>query len=211
MSERFPTHPQGQATSTAGLVVFVDPRGLWPVLALRGALAIVFGIVAVGWPAITLLALALLFAVYVAVDGIWRLVAAYRHRRNGDADWRHILGDVLIGVLGIAVAIVAVLWPAITVLALAILVGAWLLVGGITEIVMAIRLRAQLRSAWFYVLGGVLSVVAGLVIMLWPRSGAVALAILLGVLALLIGAVQLGLAWRIRSEIGSEVAHRRAA
>ena len=76
---------------------------------------------------------------------------------------------------------------------------------------MAIRLRAQLRSAWFYVLGGVLSVVAGLVIMLWPRSGAVALAILLGVLALLIGAVQLGLAWRIRSEIGSEVAHRRAA
>jgi uncharacterized membrane protein HdeD (DUF308 family) len=107
--------------------------------------------------------------------------------------------------LALSFGFAALLWPDITVLALAILAGAWLLVGGVVEIVTAIRLRQRIRWSWAYVLGGLLSIAAGLLLALWPQSGAVALAILLGVFALLFGAIQLGLAWRIRSEAGSHL------
>src|SRR3954452_225815 len=103
----------------------------WWILAVRGALAVLFGLLALIWPGITVLALVLLFGAYALVDGVMALYTALfdRGRRGGRAGWL-----VLEGVAGVLAAIGAVVWPGITALALLYLIAAWALVTGVAEI-----------------------------------------------------------------------------
>jgi hypothetical protein len=104
------SHSDGRfpgATAT-GTILIIDPKKLWPVMAARGALAILFGIFALIWPGITVLALALLFGVWALLDGISLLINAFRHGR-AHADWRDWVPSLLAGLLGIAAAVVTVL------------------------------------------------------------------------------------------------------
>jgi uncharacterized membrane protein HdeD (DUF308 family) len=110
----------------------------WWVLALRGAIAVLFGLLALIWPGITVLALVLLFGAYALVDGVMALYTALfdRGRPRGRTGWL-----VLEGVAGVLAGIGAVVWPGITALALLYLVAAWALVTGVAEILAAFRLR----------------------------------------------------------------------
>src|SRR3979411_255045 len=98
----------------------------WWVVALRGVLAILFGIVAFVAPAATMLALVLFFAAYSLVDGILGVVLAVRGARKGER-WGWLL---LNGLFGIAVGVLAALWPGITVLAFVFMIAAWALLSG---------------------------------------------------------------------------------
>lgn len=180
------------------LSVVVDPGRLWPVLALRGVMAIIFGLFALLWPGITVFALALLFGAYALIDGVGLLAGAFRHHRGQPVDQLHRLAHLVGGLLGIAAAALTILWPAITVLTLALLVGAWAVVTGIAEILAAIRLRKQIRGELLTAMAGITSVVAGALILWWPLSGALVLTVILGVYALVFGAVLLALALRLR-------------
>jgi uncharacterized membrane protein HdeD (DUF308 family) len=194
MSNRDGSTPGATAT---GIVLFLDPKKMWPLMALRGTLAILFGIVALLWPGITLIVLALLFGAWALLDGISLLAHAFRQGR-GHAQWRDWVPSLLAGLLGIAAAVVTVLIPAITVLVLTI-VAAILLIGvGVAEIMIAVRLRRHIRGEVFLAFAGLLGIIAGIVVLIWPLSGALALTLMLGAYALVSGILLLAVAWRLR-------------
>jgi uncharacterized membrane protein HdeD (DUF308 family) len=182
--------------TATGFVVYLDPKKMWPLMVLRGTLAILFGIVALLWPGITLLVLALLFGAWALLDGISLLVSAFRQGR-AHAHWHDWVPSLLAGLLGIAAAVVTVLMPAITVLVLTI-VAAILLIGvGVAEIMIAVRLRRLIRGEVFLAVAGLFGIIAGIVILIWPLSGALALTFVLGVYALVSGVLLLAVALRL--------------
>ena len=93
----------------------------------------------------------------------------------------------------------ALLWPWLMALAIVYLIAAWALVTGVLEIAAAVRLRREVEGEWLMALCGVLSVILGLALGLWPGAGAVALAWLIGAYALVFGALLLALAFRLRA------------
>jgi uncharacterized membrane protein HdeD (DUF308 family) len=168
----------------------------WWVLAVRGALAVLFGLLALIWPGITVLALVLLFGAYALVDGVLALYTALfdRGRLGGrGAGWL-----VLEGVAGVLAAIGAFVWPGITALVLLYLIAAWALVTGVAEIVAAIRLRREIEGEWLLILSGALSILFGVLAFLFPRAGALALVWLIAAYAIAFGVVMVILAFRLR-------------
>ncbi|MBP2320078.1 uncharacterized membrane protein HdeD (DUF308 family) [Kibdelosporangium banguiense] len=174
-------------------MLVIDLRRAWGVVVLRGSLAVLFGVFALVWPGITAVALALVFGVYVLVDGVGLLMDAFRNPDKSNRGMR-----VFGGVLGIAAGLIAIVWPGITAAALAILVGAWALVTGIAEIAAAIRLRKQIQGELLLGLAGLLSAVFGVLVLLWPALGAAAIASFIGVFSLIYGVVLIALGLRLR-------------
>lgn len=166
----------------------------WWMLALRGAAALLFGVLALLWPGITLLVLIALFAAYALIGGGAALVAAFKLRKR-HGDWWLLL---LLGLVGLATGAISVLYPGLTALALILLMGANALVSGVFEIIGAIRLRKSLRNEWLLILAGGLSVVFGLLVLIFPGLGALALVWMIGAYAILHGVLLLALAWRAR-------------
>ena len=168
---------------------------IWWILAVRGVAAVAFGLAALIWPQITLLALVLVFGAYALVDGLFTLYAAIGGRQpaGGGRGWL-----VLEGLLGVGAGIVALLWPDITALALLWVIAFWAVLTGVLEIVAAVRLRRVLDNDWLLVVAGALSIVFGLILMIWPREGAVGLVWLIGIYAIAFGIVMVGLALRLR-------------
>jgi uncharacterized membrane protein HdeD (DUF308 family) len=166
----------------AGRILLLSLRAAWPVALLRGVLAVAFGLVALLRPDLTILALAIAFGIFAIVDGVARAVDAVRNR-----DRERWWVGLLMGLLGVIAGVVALLWPGITAVALTILVAAWALVTGIVEIVTAVRLRRSARGVWLLGLAGALSVVAGILLLIEPVSGAIGLAVLIGAFAIVYG------------------------
>lgn len=186
--------------STIGAIV-VEPRRAWPLVATRGAFALLFGLFALIWPAATVLVLAILYGVYALIDGVGGVMQAFR---GGDTAMRVAYG--LLGLLGIVAGIVVLVWPGITVLLLATLVGIWAIVTGVMEIIAAIRLRKQIEGEAFLILAGAISVLAGILIVINPIAGAFGIALLVGIYALLYGIMLLVLAFRLRKEANAPAA-----
>lgn len=174
-------------------------NGVW-VLALRGVAAIVFGLLALLWPAVTALALAVLFGAYALVSGAVHLAAGFSRGQPGTV--RALF--LLTGLLGVAIALVTLLWPAITAFALAIVIGIWAIVNGVLDIWASVRWRAARLLA----VVGVVSVLAGLLILFRPDIGAVVIAQVIGAYAIVAGVVMLAAAWQRRR---SPISAARAA
>jgi uncharacterized membrane protein HdeD (DUF308 family) len=166
----------------------------WQALALRGTLSIVFGVLALIWPGLTLATLVLLFGAYSFVDGVFAVVAALRrHARS----WPLVLE----GVVGIAVGLGTFFLPGMTALVLVYLIAVWAVMTGALEIAAAIRLRRVIQGEWLLALSGVASIGLGLLLMLWPGAGALALIGLIAAYAIVFGGLLLGLALRLRARI----------
>src|SRR3954465_13771370 len=125
----------------------------WWIPVLRGVAAIIFGVIAFTHPVMAAATLVLFFGAWVLVDGIFRVIGAIGHRAS-DPDWGW---QLVIGILGIIIGFLTFHAPAITALALVIYIAAWALMIGVTEIVVAIRLRREIRSEWFLILMGIVS------------------------------------------------------
>lgn len=166
----------------------------WGWVALRGAVAVLFGVLAFAWPGITLVALALLWGIYALLDGVLALVAAFRMKDEGKPIWPM----VLVGVLGIAAGILTFMWPGMTALILLIFIAAWAIVTGILQIVVAIRIRKAIENEWLLILSGALSVVFG-ALMIWrPGAGALALVWVIAAYSIFFGILLLALGFRLR-------------
>jgi uncharacterized membrane protein HdeD (DUF308 family) len=176
-------------------VIDVDTlvRNWWVVL-LRGIAGVIFGVLTFFAPDISLVALVLLFGAYAFADGILAIVSAVRQR--GSDRWWVLL---LQGIAGVAAGIVTVLWPGITALALLYVIAAWALVIGGLEIAAAIRLRKVITGEWLLALAGIASVALGLLLVLFPGPGALALVLWIGAYALVSGVLLIVLAFRLRS------------
>jgi uncharacterized membrane protein HdeD (DUF308 family) len=166
----------------------------WWLLLLRGIAAIVFGVLAFIWPGLTLLTLVILYGVFAIFDGVLAFAALFGRTGPEVPKW----WLVLTGILDIGAGLIALFWPGITALVLIIFIGAWAIVRGVMEIIAAIQLRKEIEGEWLLVLAGVLSVLFGLGVLIYPGAGAVALAWLIGIYAIAIGVVMIMLALRLR-------------
>lgn len=174
-------------------------RNWWAVL-IRGIAAVLFGILALFWPQLTLQVLVLLFGAYALVDGIFAIVSAVRSasRRRG-FDWRSVGWPIVEGLAGIIAGLLTFFYPGVTALVLLYFIGAWAIVTGIAEIVQAIELRRVIQNEWLLVVGGVLSIVFGILLFVFPGAGALAIVWLIGIYAIVFGIVLIGLSLRLRS------------
>lgn len=166
----------------------------WWLFVLRGIAALVFGLLAFTQPGITLTSLVLLFGVYALVDGIFSVIAAFGGRGSSE----HWVLLLLEGLLGIAVGIMTWRSPGITELALLLYIAAWALVTGVLEIVAAIRLRKEIEGEFWLGLGGLLSILLGLMIMWNPVAGGLGLAWLIGTYAVAFGVALVMLGFGVR-------------
>lgn len=170
-------------------------RNWWAVL-LRGLLGITFGIITFIWPGLSLASLVLVYGAFAFVDGVLAVVSAIRGETGeGGRRWAMILR----GLLGLGVGIVTVLWPGITAIALLTVIAAWALLGGVLEIVSAIRLRRVIRGEWAMALSGLLSIALGVMLMIFPLAGALALVLWVGAYMFATGIVLIALSLRLRS------------
>jgi uncharacterized membrane protein HdeD (DUF308 family) len=167
--------------------------GNWWALALRGVVAILFGIIAIVWPAVTATALIVLFAVYVLIDGVFTIVAAVRaarhHARSGPL--------LLEGILDLIIAAICFLWPMTALVALVYLIAIWAVITGIALIAAGIAF-IRLNGEWLLILCGLISLLLGIILLIQPAAGVVALSWWFGIYALLFGVALLSAAFRLR-------------
>lgn len=168
----------------------------WWVLLIRGIIAVLFGLACFFLTGAAILALVIWIGVFFILDGILMIVGAVRGARDGHAT--HWEWQLLAGIAGIVAGVLTFMWPGITALTLAIFVGAWAIVTGAFELVTAIRMRATLPNEWLWVVNGILSIVLGLLIFIFPGAGLVGLVWLLGFYAVLGGIALVALSFRLR-------------
>jgi len=167
----------------------------WWVPVIRGIAAIVFGVIAFTHPVMAIATLVLFFGAWVLIDGIFRIVAAIRHR-GSDPDWAW---QLVIGIIGIIVGLLTFHAPQITALALVIYIAAWALMIGASEIVMAVKLRHEIKGEWLLILMGLASIVFA-VLLLWnPVAGAAAVIWLIAWYAVVLGILAIFFGFRLRS------------
>jgi uncharacterized membrane protein HdeD (DUF308 family) len=160
---------------------------------LRGLCAIVFGAAAFIWPNLTLVVLVMLFGAYLLADGLLAVIAGLtRHHRS--RPWWLLLIEGLTGLLAGGVLF---LLPDLTVVALLYLIATWAIITGAVEIVSAIRLRADIQNEGLLALSGVLSVVLGVGLVVWPGTTALGLVWMTGIYALVFGLLLIGLSLRL--------------
>ncbi|MFV0525162.1 MAG: HdeD family acid-resistance protein [Acidimicrobiales bacterium] len=148
-------------------------------LIVSGILAIVFGLVAAFWPIGTAVTLVIVWGIYALVDGISDLVAAFEKGISGGLRFWLLFSAVV----GILAGILAIFRPGISMAAIAWVLGVWMLVRGIFEIVAAIG-GSGLPHRWLLALGGALWIVAGIVFVNNPAESALSVALWLGILAI---------------------------
>ncbi|MFE4196833.1 HdeD family acid-resistance protein [Paenarthrobacter sp. NPDC056912] len=150
-------------------------------LMVRGVLAIVFGLLIIALPSATAFVVVIMFGVFAIVDGITN-VAHYFYDPAGRSRW-----SMVGGFISIAAGIVAVAWPGFTASAVGVLIGLWALVLGLSQLVLSLAARSYVRSWGIWFLTGVITTVFGIVVLVNPGVGFLALVGMLAVFAILSG------------------------
>jgi uncharacterized membrane protein HdeD (DUF308 family) len=166
----------------------------WWLVSLRGVLAIVFGIMALVWPGITLVVLILFFGAYMFVDGVVALAGAIRFRHDRER-W---VGLLLEGVIGIAIGAVTFFLPGITALAWLFTIAGWAILTGILEVFVALRLKGAVGAEILLALSGIVSVLFGIVMAVVPAVGFLAWVFIVATYAIVFGVLLLVAGFRLR-------------
>jgi uncharacterized membrane protein HdeD (DUF308 family) len=181
----------------AGRLADILSRNWW-VLLLRGIAAVIFGILMLTNPGISLATLTTLFGAYALADGVLAAWTAL-FDRDAQSNWMWLLIE---GLLGIAVGLLVMFNAAMTTLLLIFYIGIRAVVTGLIEIFVAIRLRKEIENEWALIFAGIVSVIIGSYFLGRPGAGAVAVAWLIAIYALLFGLLFIFLAFRVKSIAG---------
>jgi uncharacterized membrane protein HdeD (DUF308 family) len=173
--------------------------GNWWAFVIRGALAVLFGVLSLFMPGMALLTLVFLFGFYAIAEGLLNIVAAVRRTDPAHRPWWQL---TLEGLISIAAGLFALFMPGLGALTLLYIVAAWAIITGALEIAAAIRLRKELRHEWLLGLAGVLSVAFGVIAVFSPGPAALALALWIGVYAIAFGVllIALGVQLKVRGD-----------
>lgn len=171
----------------------------WWILLLRGISATVFGVLAIVWPGITLLTLVIIYGAVALIDGIAGIALGVR----GGVDGRTWWGMILLGLLGVIAGAVTFVWPGLTAAVLLVIIALWAIVRGVLEIIGAITLRKIIQGEWLLILSGVLSIGFGVLLLLQPAAGALAVMWLIGIYMIAFGITTIALSLRLRRLRGS--------
>jgi uncharacterized membrane protein HdeD (DUF308 family) len=183
------------------------PRNLpahnWGWFLFRGIVALILGLLAIFFPFSALTAFAFLFALFAFVDGVSLLVSgiagATRHRERW---W----GLVIAGLMGIAVGVIYIAWPALSTISYAfvflVMVAIWAIVNGLGQIEAAIRLRREIEGEWLLAVAGTFSILLGVAILAVtaavPGASLISVGLIIGFWALLAGLALIALGFRLR-------------
>ncbi len=183
--------------------------GHWWAIGLRGLLGILVGVLALVLPVHTLIALVWLFGAYAFLDGVFNFAAAWR-RTPQERPWWVL---VLSGIAGMGAGVVSFFWPGITALVLVYLIAAWALITGGLQVAAAISLRKEIEGEWMLALSGMISLLLGGLLALFPNAGAIGLVWYFGIFAILFGAVMVAFSYRLRTwnQQGGQPGRRLAA
>jgi len=180
---------------TIGNRLAVILRRTWWMLLLRGLFAIVFGVLTWVLPGVSLAALVLLFGAYVMADGILGVWSAVAGRKEHEHWWVMFIA----GLLGIAVGVLTFLAPGVTALVLLFYIAIWAIATGVLQIVVAIRLRKEMSGELLLILAGLASVLFGILLVVRPDAGALAVLWLIATYAVFFGVLLVMLALKVRS------------
>jgi uncharacterized membrane protein HdeD (DUF308 family) len=169
-------------------------RKIWIFAIIRGALAIIFGLIALFSPIATALALAIVIGVYAVVNGVFDIIEAIRHRGSSSMVLR-----IVLGVVSILFGLLVLVWPGISFAILVIMVGIWAIIIGILQIVSSVRHRAIPNSGWVWgIIGGALSILFGILVLIWPGTGLVTIIWIIGIWAIVWGVTLIVLGVQLR-------------
>jgi uncharacterized membrane protein HdeD (DUF308 family) len=177
----------------------------WKMLIARGVIGVVFGIVAIVWPVSTVTALVVLWGIWALVEGISCLVQAARPEPGASR-----LFSVVLGLVGLVVAFFAIFSPQVTAETLTWILGLWLIIRGLFEVVGAFG-SSLLAPRWLLLGSAALSILLGAFFLANPGRGAVGIAVLLGIIALAWGIVFVIAGLLIRRELAHSPASDPAA
>jgi uncharacterized membrane protein HdeD (DUF308 family) len=166
----------------------------WWAVAIRGLASIVFGAIALTLPQAAILAFLIVFAAYLLVDGVFAIVSAVRAARRHER-WGLL---VLEGVADLIAAVIALALPGIALLAFMILVAVWAVITGVLALVAAFRLHIDHGRVWMAI-GGIASIILGVLIVIAPLLGAVVLTWWVGAYAIVSGVSLCILAFQLRA------------
>jgi uncharacterized membrane protein HdeD (DUF308 family) len=161
----------------------------WAWIVLRGVLAIAFGLVCLIAPGIALTALVFFWGAYALVDGAIALGAGMHTNA-----WQM----TAIGIVGVVAGVLTFLLPGLTAVMLLVLIAIWALIAGAFDVAAALRFRQELRNEWLLILSGIVSIVAGIVMLVRPGAGALAFVWLIGGFSALTGLLELVHGLRLR-------------
>jgi len=178
----------------------------WWAVGLRGILGIIFGLLCVLTPGIAIGAFVIVFAAYMFVDGVFAILSGIRAARSGER-WGLL---VLEGIVDLAAGAIAIAWPAITIVALVWIVAIWAIVSGALMLATAVGLNLD-YGRWWLALGGIASLVFGILLIIEPFIGAVVLTLWIGVYALVFGGLLLVLAFQLHSKREAQLRRAQAA
>ena len=166
----------------------------WWTFILRGLLAIAFGALAFVAPVWGVAILVALFGAWALIDGVTNIWTGIR-TRNVDRNWWLA---ILEGLVSVAVGLIAFALPGFAAEVLVLLIGVWAIVTGVFQIWAAIRLRDRIRGEFWLGLAGLASILFGVILLVFPVQGALALVWLIGSGAIAIGVLLTILGWRLR-------------
>lgn len=173
-------------------------RGSRTLAIVAGLIALGAGIVLLAWPDRTVTVVAVIVGLFLILSGLAQALDALVTHRRGTY-WGLLL---LRGVIDLGVGLAAVFWPDITVWVLVVLIGIELLIGGLVSLVTAFRVPKELEQRSHFMWRGIVSIVGGLILLVWPGQTVMVLAVVLGIylvvmgLALLFAGFELGKAER---------------
>lgn len=173
---------------------------VWWLILVVGILSCVAGVIAVLRPSHSLATVAVVVGIFLLIDGVTELVASFRSDDNRAL-------AVILGVLGIVVGILLVRHPFHGVAAIGLLIGIWLVTGGVVRLLRALALGVRQRLQVFI---AVVEIVAGLVVVSDPHAGYTTLAVIVGIWLIVNGIGTMALAARLRA-IASGPASRAPA
>ncbi|HET9778857.1 MAG TPA: HdeD family acid-resistance protein [Propionibacteriaceae bacterium] len=170
-------------------------KKIWIFAIVRGVLAIIFGLIALFAPIATAIVLAIVVGVYAIVNGVFDIIEAIRHRGSSSMVLRIVLGAI-----SILFGILVLVWPGISLTILVILVGIWAIIIGILQIMASVRHRSVPNSGWVWgIVGGALSILFGILVLVWPGTGLVSIIWIIGIWAIVWGITLVVLGVQLRN------------
>ncbi|MEU3012272.1 HdeD family acid-resistance protein [Nocardia asteroides] len=167
----------------------------WQTILVTGLLAVVLGIIVLVWPGPSLLVAGILFGIYMVVSGIFQLVAAFTHLPS--TSFRVL--SFISGLLSLVIGIFCFRDDLTSILLLALWIGISWLFRGITVLFAAASEPGTPGRGWqiFY---GIISAVAGVVLIVWPISSISTLVLVVGIFLIVIGIMEIITAFGVRKD-----------
>lgn len=164
-------------------------KPMWEALVIRGVAGILFGIAAVFWPGLTLVTLVYIFSIYILISGVVGIVQSILDMARG----RTWFLELLIGIVELGIGLYLVRHPGVTFATFILLAGLLFIARGVFEVVMALTDEEMATNKMLLIIGGVLSALLGIVLLMQPAAGGVAFVWILGLYALITGPILIAL------------------